>query len=249
MTVFLLFVLSIMVMVILAKRKKQQSAKREAYIRSFAFPQGILRKVHNKHPQLSQKELELASLGLRHFFLAYLKSGYQPVAMPSQVADDLWHEFILYTLKYQNFCKQAFGRFLHHQPAETLSSQKKSNLALRRVWQQTCAEEIINPRNPSRLPLLFALDAKLAIVGGFTYIADCAAARLAANQLPKLDGDTASSVLYCGGDFSSQTYFGTDSSSSGGGCGGSSCSGSSSDSGGDSGCSSGCSGGCGGGGD
>lgn len=248
MIVFLCFVMAIMAMVILARRNKQQMAKREAYIRSFAFPQGILRKVHDKHPQLSQKELELASLGLRHFFLAYLKSSYQPVAMPSQVADDLWHEFILYTLKYQNFCKQAFGRFLHHQPAETLSSQQKSNNALRRVWQQTCAEEIINPRNPSRLPLLFALDAKLAIVGGFTYIADCTAARLAANQPPRLDGNTAGSVLYCGGDFSNLSLFSSDSSSSStSSCGGSSCSSSSSDS--SSGCSSGCSGGCGGGGD
>ena len=245
MTVFLCFVLAIMAMVILAKRNKQQSAKREAYIRSFAFPQGILRKVHDKHPHLSQKELELASLGLRHFFLAYLKSSYQSVAMPSQVADDLWHEFILYTLKYENFCKQAFGRFLHHQPAEVLTNKIKSNQGLRRVWQQSCAEEIINPRNPSRLPLLFALDSKLAIAGGFTYIANCTPARLAANQPPTLDANNIRSVLYCGGDFSNGSLFGSDSSSSG--CGGGSSS--TSDSSSDSGCSSGCSGGCGGGGD
>ena len=31
--------------------------------------------------------------------------------MPSQVTDDLWHEFILYTRNYEDFCRRAFGRF------------------------------------------------------------------------------------------------------------------------------------------
>jgi hypothetical protein len=213
----------------------QKHAKREAYIRSFAFPQGVLAKVHKKHAHLSQKDLELVSLGLRHFFLAYMKSGYKPLSMPSQVADDLWHEFILYTLRYQNFCKKAFGRFLHHQPAETLTSKKKSNVALRRCWQFNCQEEIINPRKPSRLPLLFALDAKLNIAKGFFYVTDCYDVRLTQNYpLEK----AANGVIYCGGDFSDSSFFPSDSS----GCGSSGCGGSSDSSG----CSSGCSGGCGG---
>jgi uncharacterized membrane protein YgcG len=36
-----------------------------------------------------------------------------------------------------------------------------------------CHEENINPRKPSRLPLLFALDGKLDIPNGFTYVPDC----------------------------------------------------------------------------
>jgi hypothetical protein len=213
---------------------RQKHAKREAYIRNFAFPQGVLKKVHKKHAHLSQKDLELVSLGLRHFFLAYAKSGYLPLSMPSQVADDLWHEFILYTLKYQNFCKSAFGRFLHHQPAEILTSKKQSNVALRRCWIYNCKEEIINPRIPSRLPLLFALDAKLNIAKGFHYVADCQSVRLTKNA--KADAGVA--VVYCAGDFSDSSFFPND--SSGSGCGGGS------DSSSDSGCSSGCGGGCGG---
>jgi len=38
--------------------------------------------------------------GLRQFFLAHLKSGRRYVSMPSQVADGLWHEFILFTKNY-----------------------------------------------------------------------------------------------------------------------------------------------------
>ncbi len=58
--------------------------------------------------------------------------------MPSQVADDLWHEFILYTRDYDAFCRRAFGGFLHHTPAVVLSEHRKSNEGLRRVWWYCC---------------------------------------------------------------------------------------------------------------
>ena len=35
--------------------------------------------------------------------------GTRYVSMPSQVADDLWHEFIL-DIRDENFCRQAFRR-------------------------------------------------------------------------------------------------------------------------------------------
>ena len=89
--------------------------------------------------------------------------------MPSVVADSLWHEFILYTREYQRFCRRAFGGFLHHTPAVVLSDDKKNNEGLRRVWWYTCKYENIDPKNPTRLPLLFALDAKLNIPNGFVY--------------------------------------------------------------------------------
>jgi hypothetical protein len=155
--------------------------------------------------------------------------------MPSQVADDLWHEFILYTRQYDRFCKKAFGRFLHHTPAVVLRSSRQNNSGLRQCWGHACKEELINPRKPSRLPLLFALDAKLDIKDGFRYVTDCSGIRNSANDTN--DGR----VIYCGGDFS-------DSSIDGGLDGfGSSESNDSSDSSGDSGCSGGCGGGCGGG--
>ncbi len=99
--------------------------------------------------------------------------------------------FILYTRHYQTFCKQACGGMLHHTPAVVLAADKRDNTGLRRVWWQTCKEENINPRKPSRLPLLFALDAKLGIDDGFHYTPDCSALR---RHDP--DGGTA----HCGGD-------------------------------------------------
>lgn len=210
--------------------QRQIKLRREAYIRAFALPRGLFDKLRKQHPQLGLKECQLVAHGLRQFFLAYLKSGRQFVSMPSQVADDLWHEFILYTRNYEVFCRQAFGRFLHHTPAVVLSNQKQSNAGLRRCWWFSCREEHIDPRAPTRLPLLFALDAKLDIPGGFCYAADCDAVRRTSST-----GGT-SVVVHCGGDFGSAGVDGgTDGFGDGAG-----------DGGGDS---SGCGGGCGGGGD
>lgn len=155
-------------------------AGRERAIRELMFPPGVIESLGRSHPQLSLKDRQLVAHALRQFFLAYHRSGYRPVTMPSQAADDLWHAFILHTRAYEAFCRRAFGRFLHHVPAAALGGDKATNAGLRRVFWYTCLEENINPRKPTRLPLLFALDRKLAIAGGFAWLLDCRPARAAA---------------------------------------------------------------------
>ena len=147
--------------------------KRAAFIREYMFPQGLLARLAEKRPQLTLKEQQLVLRGLRKFFLYNLMAEGKFVSMPSQAVDDLWHEFILFTRDYNNFCKQAFGQFLHHTPAVVLSSQKVADDGLRRTWWYACKDETINPRNPSRLPLLFALDGKLDLPDGFRYETNC----------------------------------------------------------------------------
>jgi hypothetical protein len=221
-------------------RRLQHSARAD-YIRTYTLPPGLFDKLRKKRPELSLKDCQLIAHALRQYFLAYLKGGCRFVSMPSQVVDDLWHELILYTRIYEQFCTRAFGRFMHHTPAVVLSSIPETNAGLRRCWWFACKEENINPRKPTRLPLLFALDAKLNIPDGFRYSVDCAAF--------KDQRERGARVIHCGGDFVSASYDGTtdglgDSGHSGHG-------GHSGDSGGDGGghggCSGGCSGGCGGG--
>jgi hypothetical protein len=101
---------------------------RAEFIRSYTFPHGLFDKVRAKRPQLDTKQLQLVAHALRQFFLAYLRGGRRYVSMPSQVADDLWHEFILYTRDYDAFCRQAFGGFLHHTPAVVLSHERHKKL-------------------------------------------------------------------------------------------------------------------------
>lgn len=213
--------------------------RRADFIRDYTWPPGLLDKLQAKHKGFRRKESALVAEGLRQFFLAYLNSGKRYVAMPSQVADDLWHEFILYTRAYEQFCARAFGGFLHHTPALALSpATRASNEGLRRVWRQCCREENIDPVRPTRLPLLFALDKKLRIPGGFYYTADCAAQRV---------GAPGGASGHCGGDFADSSIDGSTAGFGDGASGDAGDSSSGGDGGGDGGGS--CGGGCGGGGD
>ena len=181
--------------------------RRAEFIRTYKWPPGLLEKLAEHYPDLARKDTALVSRGLRQFFIAHLMSGKRFVSMPSRVADDLWHEFILYTREYKRFCRQAFGfgAFLHHTPAIVLSVNRRGNEGLRRVWWYSCKYENIDPHHPSRLPLLFALDAKLNIPNGFRYHPQCEALR--AGTVAVATGATGAAV-YCGGDFSSSSFDG-----------------------------------------
>lgn len=229
MSLFSIFITLTLAAGLLVLWQKWRQASRANYIRHYAFPPGLFDKLRKKRPELTLKDCQLVSQALRQFFLSYLNSGCKFVSMPSQVADDLWHEFILYTRHYDLFCQQAFGRFMHHTPAVVLSADKQNNTGLRRCWWHVCREENINPKQPTRLPLLFALDSKLGIADGFAYVPDC-------SGTPRRLGEQSGSTVYCGGDFSDASVDGSTDGFGDSGDGGD---------GGDG----GCGGGCGGGGD
>jgi len=195
-------------------------ARRRAFIRTFAWPPGLINQLRREHPALSRNNIDQIDRGLRQFFLAYLNGGYRPVSMPSVAADELWHHFILYTREYDAFCRQAFGQFLHHRPAAVLTtSETRTNEGLRRVWWHACKLEGINPQAAAALPLLFALDRDVKFPGGHVYHPDCDALRRHG-----VHGGQ------CGGDFTSTSFDGTtdglgDGSGDGGGDGGGGCGG------------------------
>jgi hypothetical protein len=94
--------------------------------------------------------------------------------MPSKVVDMLWHEFILNTHEYEQFCRQAFGKLLHHTPTEMLSSSKqitatKMQKGMKVIWLFSCEEQKIQSLTPVTLPALFAIDEELNIPDGFYY--------------------------------------------------------------------------------
>jgi hypothetical protein len=218
-------ILAVLAITLLVVARKLRAARRADFIRGYSFPKGLIERLQKRRPGMAAKDGQLVARALRQFFLAHLKSGRRFVSMPSQVTDDMWHEFILYTRNYQDFCARAFGRFMHHTPAVVLGAERQGNAGLRRTWWHCCKEENINPTTPTRLPLLFAIDSKLGIADGFVYAPNCKALRK--------NGDGS---VYCGGDFGSSSVDGsTDGFGDGGGSG---------DGGGDGG---GCGGGCGGG--
>ncbi|MBS0345914.1 MAG: hypothetical protein JSR69_05575 [Proteobacteria bacterium] len=110
---------------------------------------------------------------LRTFFRAAHAAQGRMVSMPSQVVDVAWHEFILFTRGYRQFCTRGLGRFLDHTPAEHMATPVSAQQGLRRTWLHACRFEGIDPNKPDRLPMLFALDALLQIPDGFRYVLDC----------------------------------------------------------------------------
>lgn len=135
--------------------------------------------------------------------------------MPARVVDAMWHEFILHTQAYRDWCALALGRFLHHTPAEVLGRDARRNDGLRRAWYWACKDEAIDPRAPTRLPLLFALDAKLQIAGGYRYMPDC-------RGIDREGGSTQCGTAFADGSASGDAdgFGGADASSDGGGDGG-----------------------------
>jgi hypothetical protein len=214
-----LAVFAVVCLVLHSALKVWETSLRRQFIRESTFPRFLGAKLRAQYPQLGLRDVELVLHGLRQFFMAHLRSQRQFVAMPSKVVDAAWHEFILHTHAYEAWCSAAFGKLMHHTPAEVLGRDSKRNDGLRRSWYWACKEESIDPRKPSRLPLLFALDKKFGIVGGFSYVPDC-------RDIDRQSGSDA----YCGTSFGSgdgdgasgdaDFFGGSDAFSDGGGCGG-----------------------------
>ena len=96
---------------------------------------------------------------LRDYFQLCYQAKKRLVAMPSQVVDDAWHEFILFTRDYQHFCQRGPGRFLQHTPAEAMRSPTDAQEGLKRAWRLACRRDGIDPRAPQSLPKPFAAPA------------------------------------------------------------------------------------------
>ncbi|WP_415898530.1 glycine-rich domain-containing protein [Neptuniibacter sp. QD48_11] len=188
-------------------RQRKVKKQRRELIESYVFPERLTVELRKRYPHLSDADCDKVMEGLREFFLISLAAKNRAIAMPSQAVDVVWHEFILFTRDYELFCSRAFGRFLHHTPAEAMKKPTQAQEGIKRAWKYSCLREGIDPKAPTRLPLLFAIDAELKIEDGFTYQLNC--------KGRENDGYCASHIGCGGGGCSSGGDSGC-----GGGCGG-----------------------------
>jgi hypothetical protein len=184
------------------------------YIDEYKLHAGLVAKFKKSRPELSSEKVSTIALALKDYFKICLMAKKEFVAMPSQIVDELWHEFILFTRHYQKFCTRAFGRYLHHTPAEAMTQTNTASDGLKRAWRHACELEGINPKNPERLPRLFALDALYNIENGFFYEKDCKNSNNAGYCASDIG---CSGSVGCGG---SSDAFSSCGSSCGSGCGG-----------------------------
>ncbi len=97
-------------------RRRPSPAKGEAFIATYSFPHHIDRGVERKHPGLTSEQLALVQQGLREWLVCCAWRGGATLTMPSRVVDTAWHEFILDSAGYMDFCDHAYGEYLHHIP-------------------------------------------------------------------------------------------------------------------------------------
>jgi len=194
-------------------------SRREFLIDSYVFPESITQKIMEKYPHLTEAQANRVLDGLRDYFHVCNVAGRRMVAMPSQAVDVAWHEFILFTKKYDQFCNKALGRFLHHTPAEAMNSPTSAQRGIKRAWSISCKRENIQPRAAYKLPALFALDAQLKIPDGFKYSLNCKS-RKTDNYCATHIGCSSASGFGCFGSGDSSSDGGSNG-CGGGGCGGS----------------------------
>jgi hypothetical protein len=148
--------------------------RRRAFVVGYSFPVSLDRRLQREFPGYEAADRREILAGLRDWFCIAQDARGRSLSMPSKIVDAAWHEFILDTRAYREFCQGAFGRYYDHVPAEAMRSPMQAQEGIRRSWRLACALEKLDREKPVKLPRLFALDARLAVPGGFVYALDCA---------------------------------------------------------------------------
>jgi hypothetical protein len=204
---------------------RRRAARRgERFIAEYEFPAYIWKRVRKRVPELDEEGLRLAELGLREWFICCAWRGRPVLGMPSRIVDEAWHEFILDSISYTDFCRQAFGGYLHHTPDEAMGTPMARALDdTVRAWDRS-------EMGRDRESVLWDLDEQLRIkeplgVNGVRLVSARSGAPYAA-----------ATGWACAGGFAGSGAPAHHGGCAGGGCAGGGCSGG------------GCGGGCGGGG-
>jgi hypothetical protein len=73
----------------------------------------VIQRLISKSGYTEKKAREARIAFLRFISLTQISAS---SIAPIPIADDFWHEFILFTKDYFAFCGKHFGRYIHHQP-------------------------------------------------------------------------------------------------------------------------------------
>jgi hypothetical protein len=198
-------------------------AGRRRFIESYEFSPALHRKLREELG--GAREADIALEGLRAWYLACLYAGCSLIGMPSKAVDQAWHEMILMTRDYTEFCDRAFGRYLHHTPDSTLS-----------ISMGELLKETLRVVDDNALPMtLFTTDADAGLADGNTYsstelrrIRDANMSWSAgrSHRRRAATGDGSATGWWAGGFFlGGDGGSGSDGGGGGGGCGGGGCGG------------------------
>jgi hypothetical protein len=190
---------------------------RRRFIENYEFSPALYRKLCEELGD--DRQADIALEGLRSWYLACLYADGELIGMPSRAVDEAWHEMILMTREYTEFCRRAFGRYLHHSPDTTLA-----------VPMHQLHEHTLRIVDDHSLPLtLFTADDDAGLEDGYRWTSsDLTRMRSATENWPRrrrrgATAEAGTSGFWGGGFFGGCAGGGGD---GGGGCGGGGCGGS-----------------------
>ena len=86
----------------------------------YELPPALIKKLKEKFPfnLMSDKEIVICVDEFKKFMAIMVigRNKKMGVAMTSNVIDEIWHQFILFTLEYEKFSDMLNGKFIHHTP-------------------------------------------------------------------------------------------------------------------------------------
>lgn len=159
--------------------RSRLSGRRLAIIDEYQFPGSVRQRFALQRDDLGSDDIRLVEGGTRQWFRLAARHPKARLAMPSVIVDDLWHEFVLHTREYAEFCEAGLGRFLHHVPESAMTATGAAanrSGGLQVTFQLAQQDELARrggAAGPAALPLLFRVDQELAVAGGRRYLADC----------------------------------------------------------------------------
>lgn len=142
----------------------RRTVDRLAVVDAYRFPTSVRQRFAMRRSDLATGEVDRVEDAARQWFRLAVRHPKARLSMPSVVVDDLWHELVLHTHDYTDFCAVAFGRLLLQAPGPPAAGQLATTFRLAQQ-DEGCQPEI--------LPLLFRIDRDLAVEGARRYLADC----------------------------------------------------------------------------
>lgn len=107
-------------------------------IKSLSVPEEVVRRFAYK------KGMSLChARQLFHGLELFLESAARRELSPDRQTDEVWHEFILHTRIYSEYCMRRFGCFIHHIPTSPLLDDKGLDEAL--AGSKTHNSDVVTP--------------------------------------------------------------------------------------------------------
>jgi hypothetical protein len=92
-----------------------------------SFLEQLKQRIMQSNPNISSAEYEWKLLELKRYFA--MNAILRQVPMFSEPIDDIWHEMLMFTREYSQFCDRITGAMIHHTPHVT-----KQSLPDERAW-------------------------------------------------------------------------------------------------------------------